>query len=160
MALLPGGRRALREYLARTKSSGELKKQTIARAVQLTQVQQAELQAVLQKLWSNVACTCPYHLDIRPKHGYESRVIKDSYTAEQYGDWLELACSDLAVVGTDSNGRPRLCFGPNTDFPNYTYTLVAPVTSDALCNVHISDVIPSGLPPGTTKPPASGAETK
>ena len=81
----------------------------------------------------------------------DSRIIKDKFSPGQYGDWLELACSDLAVVGTDAIGRPRLCFGPNTDYPNCSYTLIAPVTSDALGKVYIGDVFPAGLPAGAKK---------
>lgn len=161
MAILPGGQRALREYLARTKASGgEAKKEVIRRAVQLTPVQQAGLQAILQAVWRNDDYICPPILDIRPKHGWDSRVVKDGFAPEQYGEWLELACTDLALVGTDANGRPRLYFGPNIDFPNYSYTLITPVTSDALGTVYIGDVYPSGLPAGAKKPPTSGTETK
>jgi len=151
MALLPGSQRALLDYLASAKASGDAKKQTIARAVKLTAIQQSRLQAALQALWRRADYICPQYIDLRPLHGYASRVLKDNFPPEQYGDWLVLACSDLAVVGTDTRGRPRLCFGPNIDFPDHSYTLVAPVTSDAFGYVHINDVIPSGLPAGATK---------
>lgn len=42
-------------------------------------------------------------------------MVKDGFAPEQYGEWLELACTDLALVGTDANGRPRLYFGPNIE---------------------------------------------
>lgn len=152
MSFLPGGLRALKEYLARMEASGgDAKKETIRKAVQLTEVQHIGLQTILQLMWKNPDYICPTVLDVRPKHGWDSRVMKDGFTPEQYGKWLELGCTDLALVGTDSNGRPRLFFGPNTDFPSYKYTLIVPVTSDALGTVYIGDVYPSGLPAGATK---------
>lgn len=153
MSFLPGGQRAFRAYLIRTKAGGgEAKKEVLRSAVQLTPSQQSGVQTILRRLWRDPDYSCPIVLDVRPKHGWDSRVVKDRFAPEQYGDWLELACSNSALVGEDDKGRPRLYLGPYTDFPKYSYTLIVPITSDALGNVYIGDVYPSGLPAGAKKP--------
>ena len=152
MALTTVGKRVLGEYVARVQASGKLEKLTINGAVKLTPVQQADLQRLLIGLWKRPDYICPPVLPLKPDHGYNSRVMKDGFTGQQYMDWLEAGCSDAAVAGADADGyRIHLGFGPMGDYPNITYRLVVPIHSDSHGRVHVDDVIPKGLPAGTQK---------
>jgi hypothetical protein len=152
MAITTAGRRVLREYITRVESTGKVEKLTIANAVRLTPKQQTDLQNLLVNMWDRPSYICPQNLAIKPKHGYESRVLRDKFSGEQYAEWLEQGCSDAALVEADEYGkRIHLAFGPMGDYPNITYKLVVPVHSDSNGSVHIDDVIPKGLPAGTTK---------
>jgi hypothetical protein len=150
MALNNSGRKAFHSFLERTQATGKIEKFNIKGAVDLTPVQVAALTEVLSALWKR-PYQCPASLDFKPSHGYSSRVIKDGFPPEEYARWMELGCSDTAVVETDGNGRPRLVAGPYGDYPFYNYKLVVPVASDAFGSVAVNDVIPAGLPPGVTK---------
>ncbi|MBJ7309614.1 hypothetical protein ACFOLJ_09710 [Rugamonas sp. CCM 8940] len=144
--------RVLGEYVARVQASGKLEKVTISNAVKLTSQQQADLQQLLVGLWKRADYLCPANVDLKPRHGYNSRVIKDQFTGQQYIDWLEAGCSDAAVAGAAADGsRIHLGFGPMGDYPNITYQLVVPIRSDFFGSVHIDDVIPDGLPAGAKK---------
>jgi hypothetical protein len=152
MAITTVGRRVLREYIARVDSTAKLEKLTIANAVTLTLKQQDDLQNLLMSMWNRPDYICPPNLTLKPKHGYESRVLRDKFSGEQYAQWLEQGCSNTAVVGADAYGqRIHLAFGPMGDYPNITYNLIVPVHSDSNGSVHIDDVIPKGLPAGATK---------
>lgn len=151
MALTSSGKKALRSYIARAQATGQPEKLNIAGAVKLTQTQRTELQQILVQLWKNPNYLCPAILPIKPQHGYKSRVFKDGFPADQFGVWLEFGCSDLAAVGEDSSGRPRLTLGPRRDYPNHEYNLVVPIRSDFHGSVYVDDVIPQGLPAGTKK---------
>lgn len=152
MAITTAARRVLYEYLTRVQTSGKLEKLTIADAVRLTPRQHADLQKLLVKFWKRPDYTCPKDLALKPKHGYNSRVLQDGFSAQQYAEWLEAGCSDAAIVGSDPNGtRIHLAFGPMDDYPNITYRLVVPVHSDSNGSVHIDDVIPKGLSAGAKK---------
>lgn len=151
MALTKGGSKALSQYFERTQASDKVEKFTIKAAVELTPKQQTDIQAILGVLWALASCACPLVLDLKPHHGYASRVIKDCFSAAQYGRWLELGCSDSATVGQDANGRPRLVYAAMIDYPGYRYNIMVPIRSDARGAVHIDDVIPAGLPAGALK---------
>lgn len=151
MAFTKSGLKALNSYLAKTQASGVVEKFTIKGAVQLTEQKRAEIEEILVTLWKRPSYACPLVLDLKPHHGYSSRVIKDQFHATQYGIWIEQGCSDLANVTADGDGRPRLTLGPLLDYPNYQYTLVVPIRSDWHGTVHIDDVIPLGLPKGAKK---------
>ena len=152
MPITTVGWRVLREYIARVDSTGKPEKLTIANAVALTTKQQDNLQNLLMSMWNRPDYICPPNLALKPKHGYESRVVRDKFSGEQYAQWLKQGCSDTAVVGADAYGkRIHLAFGPMGDYPNITYNLIVPVHSDAFGSVHIDDVVPKGLPAGSTK---------
>lgn len=152
MALTTVGRRLLYEYVARVQAKGKLEKVTIANAVRLTPQQQTDLQNLLMQMWNQPDYICPQNLALKPRHGYNSRVLHDGFSGQQYAEWLEAGCSDAAIVGSDSYGnRIHLAFGPMEDFPNITYNLIVPVHSDCNGSVHINDVIPKGLSAGASK---------
>jgi hypothetical protein len=152
MAITTVGRRVLNEYVARVQSTGKLEKLTIANAVSLTPKQQSDLQNLLVNMWDRPDYICPKNLALKPRHGYNSRVLQDGFTGQQYAEWLELGCSDAAIVASDAYGkRIHLAFGPMGDYPNITYNLIVPVHSDSNGSVHIDDVIPKGLAAGATK---------
>ena len=113
---------------------------------------QAALQQLLINLWNRPEYVCPLMLPLMPRHGYESRVIKDQFSGQQYIDWLVVDCSGAAVAAADSRGsRIHLGYGPMSDYPNITYRLEVPVRSDFHGKVYIDDVIPYGLPKGAKK---------
>jgi hypothetical protein len=141
---------ALGKYLDRA-DKGHIGKDTIYQAVVLTASQQNQITAYLRKLWNNSTYNCPPVLDIKPKHGYESRVLKDGFASPIYLEWLILGCSDAAIVDTDDRERPRLKSGLMLDFVGENYHLLVPVRSDVRGVVYVDDVIPKGLPSGSTK---------
>jgi hypothetical protein len=152
MAITTKGRRLLYEYAARVQASGKSERITLDKAVRLTPQQQSDLQNLLVKMWDRPSYICPGELAIKPNHGYNSRVVGDGFSVQQYVAWLEAGCSDAALVRADSHGtRIHLAFGPMGDYPNITYSLVVPVRSDWNGSVHIDDVIPKGLSAGATK---------
>lgn len=154
MALTTVGRRLLYEYIIRLEGNGKAEKLTIANAVRLTTQQQQDLQSLLVSMWNRPEYLCPSSLPLKPSHGYQSRVLQDGFTGHQYAEWLEMGCSDAAVVAADSYGeRIHLAFGPMGDYPNVSYRLVVPVHSDSNGSVHIDDVIPKGLRAGAIKAP-------
>lgn len=85
-------------------------------------------------------------LDIKPQHGYRSRVLKDGFAGSQYVEWLVAGCSDVAEVSTDSVGRPNLIVRPVEDGRQVAYDILVPIRSNQDGRVHIDDVIPKGLP--------------
>lgn len=146
MAITPGGLRKLEEYIEACKQAGGAVPRNIARAVALTEEQRAALTAILTAYWRK-SYACPALLDIKPQHGYQSRVGKDGYDPADYLLWLVTGCSDVAAATTDPTGRPRLEIKALNDDKGRTYDLVVIVSCDARGNVHINDVIPKGLPP-------------
>lgn len=144
MAFRPDAHKQLIRYVEAV--SGEPNKETIRGAVLLTEDQRASLEFILRKLWGRTDYRCPLNLDVKPQHGYRSRVLKDGFTAEKYAEWLVAGCSDTATVGTDANGRPHLLVAGTVD-GNHVYDIVVPIRSDASGYVHVDDVIPKGLPP-------------
>jgi hypothetical protein len=151
MALTKDGKKALGTYFAKIQPWGEVPKMTITAAIKLTDKQRDGIEEHLIALWNQPSYTCPAILDLKPRHGYISRVIKDQFPVTQYEEWLDKGCSDLAIVATDNCGRPRLVVATMRDYPKYTYSIVIPIRSDAHGSVHIDDVIPEGLPKGAKK---------
>ena len=141
---------ALGKYLDRA-DTGSVGKDTIYQAVVLTSAQQNQITAYLRELWHNEQYICPAVLDIKPKHGYESRVLKDGFSSNTYKEWLILGCSDAAIVDVDERDRPRLKSGLMLDFVGIDYRLLVPIRSDIRGVVYVDDVIPKGLPSGATK---------
>lgn len=150
MAVIPDAHRALTIYNQRAHANGP-ENLTIWDAVILTHVQQDGLTKALTEFWRR-KYICPRILDIKPKHGYESRVIKDGYSGDQYVEWLVAGCSDVAVVDTnDHRGRARLAIYGVEDHHSVTYDILIPIASDAHGRVHVFDVIPRGLNPRQKK---------
>ena len=65
----------LREYIARVDATGKPEKLTFANAVVLTPKRQDALQNLLMSMWNRPDYMCPQKLALKPKHGYESRVL-------------------------------------------------------------------------------------
>lgn len=146
MAITASGQKALANYSRESKRRGQAFKFTISGAVVLTDAQRQGLSGVLSEFWGRTY-DCPAVLDIKPQHGYRSRVEKDGYAVEDFVLWLVAGCSDVAEVSADPSGRPRLVVRNMADDKGRDYTLIVIVSSDAHGHVHINDVIPKGLPP-------------
>jgi hypothetical protein len=144
MAITIPAQRVLGEYVARAQSTGVAEKLVINNAVNLTPQQQLDIQKFLTAVWDR-PYICPPVLPIMPKHGYESRVLKDGFSGQEYVDWLVAGCSDAAVVDLYAGSRIFLRFGPMLDYPNVTYHLEVPIHADASGKVHIMSVVPKGL---------------
>lgn len=138
---------ALGKYLDRA-DAGSIGKDTIYQAVVLTPAQQSQITNYLRELWANARYTCPAVLDIKPRHGYESRVLKDVFSSSTYKEWLILGCSDASIVDVDDRDRPRFKSGLMLDFVGIDYHLLVPIRSDVRGVVYVDDVIPKGLPSG------------
>ena len=150
LALLTSAHKALCKYVQRASKSGP-DNSSIVGAVNLTLKQRDALSAALTKYWKR-PYLCPKTLDIKPRHGFESRVLKDGFSAETYVDWLALGCSDSAVVDTNEQlGRARLATYGVSDTLGERYDILVLISSDAHGRVHIFDVIPRGLEPRRKK---------
>jgi hypothetical protein len=150
MALTSQALTALKKYIARA-DTGSIGKDTIYKAVVLTTKQRIEVTQHLQALWNNPDYQCPDVIDLKPRHGYESRVIKDGFPSEQYIQWLLDGCSDQSGVAIDDRERPRLETGLFLDYVGAGYHIHVPIRSDARGVVYVDDVIPKGLASGSTK---------
>lgn len=151
MAITHIGHTWLLNYIRDAAALGGAPKGTAKKAVVLTAAQQAGLTGLLRALW-NEQYQCPAILDIKPQHGYRSRVFKDSYLPEDFVEWLVAGCSDVAEVGSqEETGRPMLIVRGVQGRWAKPFDIIVPVRSDALGYVHIDDVIPKGLPPRQKK---------
>lgn len=145
MAITPGAHKKLEAYAQNCLAAGKALRQVVDRAVVLTATQQQELTLILSAFWRR-DYPCPPILDILPQHGYQSRVIKDGFSADDYVLWLVAGCSDVAMASTGPGGRPRLEVQVTNDDKGRSYTLLTIISCDAHGRVHINDVIPKGLP--------------
>lgn len=150
LAIIVAAHKALNAYLEQSQKEGKPLNVTVFGAVCLTLEQQTAVSAALTAYWCR-DYRCPKILDIKPRHGYESRVLKDGFSGEQYVEWLVAGCSDVAVVSCDGQGRPRLVVRCVQDQHPAVYDIVVPINSDAHGKVHISGMIPSGLEPRQKK---------
>lgn len=152
MALTTDAHRALLLYVSQAREQDEPHKATIHKAVILTAGQRDKIAAILSAFWGT-EYRCPPELDLKPQHGYRSRVIKDGFSAERYVEWLVLGCSDVAQVAQDDRGRPHLAIAcvKEKDTPGGSYTLQVPIRSTAGGYTHVDDVIPKGLKPKQKK---------
>jgi hypothetical protein len=146
----------LRMYVEQALRSGVAHRATAKEAVALTRQQHADLEASLRVFWAR-PYPCPRVLDLKPQHGYRSRVEKDGFHADEFVRWLVAGCSDVAEVATQSNGRPYLVLRSVQEAGKGDFDLIGPITSDQLGYVHVFDVIPKGLParrsPNKKQPP-------
>ncbi|HEY4292483.1 hypothetical protein [Luteibacter sp.] len=149
MALTPSAAKALASYCVQASEAGDPPRATIKGAVVLTIEQQEGITYYLSAFWAGDV-KCPIVLDLKPQHGYRSRVLKDGFTGDQYAEWLAVGCSDVAEVSADRNGRPNLIVRAVDDGRRVTYDVMVPIRSTQDGYVHIDDVIPLGLP-GKTK---------
>jgi hypothetical protein len=141
----------LLNYIRDSAVAGQALKGTAKKAVALTEEQHTRLTGFLRMRWSD-QYECPKVLDIKPQHGYQSRVVRDGFLAEDYVEWLVAGCSDVAEVRAEPDGsRPYLIVPDVKDRWAKTFNLVIPITSDAHGYVHVFDVIPKGLPPRNKK---------
>lgn len=150
MALTVAAHKALTMYVERADIDGPAK-QTIVRAVALTLAQKQAAELILREYWGQPSYACPSILDLKPQHGYRSRVQKDNYPSPRYVEWLVAGCADVAAVRADPSGRPQLLVAGVEDETGHTYDLLVPIRSDVHGYVHIDDVIPKGLPPRQKK---------
>lgn len=153
MAFRPDAHKQLLRYAEDAAELALPHKATIADAIVLTADQRLAIEKTLREYWANVSYACRLSLDVKPQHGFASRVLKDGFSPEQYVEWLVAGCSDIAVVGTDSHGRPALVVADIVDERAVGYDLIVPIRSDVRGYVHIDDVIPKGLPPKKKQPP-------
>lgn len=153
MALTSDAIKALQLYIEKCRAVG-VHKTTIFNAVVLTPSQCQSITALLSDYWSNSEYVCPKVLDIKPHHGYSSRVEKDGFTPEQYLEWLITGCADVASVSNDDQGRPFLLLNvTNDDVFKIPFQIQVPIRSDAKLYVHIDGVIPRGIMPKKKQPP-------
>lgn len=156
LAITPGAHRKLEAYASKCLRVGKALPKTIDLAVVLTDEQQAALTHILSEFWGR-PYPCPNPIDVLPQHGYQSRVLKDGFSPEDYVLWLVAGCSDLAAAAVGVGGRPRLELPVTCDEKGRSYTLHTIISCDAHGRVHINDVIPKGLPPAKKKATPSAA---
>ena len=156
MVMTPDAHRWLLHYVEQARASGLPHRATAKAAVALTVRQHAQLEARLKAYWG-AHYACPAVLDLKPEHGYRSRVDKDGFTPDDYVEWLVAGCSDVADVATQPNGRPYLFVCDVHDGWDRPFDLIVPITSDHFGYVHVFDVIPKGLPARRHKKTAPSA---
>lgn len=144
MALTSTAVKALALYCKQVTEESGPPKATIKGAVVLTSSQQEALTYYVSAFWKR-DLTCPRILDLKPQHGYKSRVLKDGFTGEQYAEWLAVGCSDVAEVSTDKHGRPNLIIRGVDDGRRVSYDVMVPIRSTQDGYMHVDDVIPLGL---------------
>ena len=146
MAITRFAHRWLQDYVREAQRTGVAPKGTAKEAVILTARQRAGLTALLKVQWG-AHYVCPAVLDIKPQHGYQSRVERDGFPVDDYIEWLVAGCSDIAEVAAQPNGRPYLVVRDVRGRWATSFDLIVPITSDHFGYVHVFDVIPKGLPP-------------
>ncbi|MCC8364144.1 hypothetical protein LK996_13785 [Lysobacter sp. A6] len=145
MAITADAHRWLLRYVEHVAVSGVPQNATAKQAVALTRLQQAHLTRHLTAYWGK-PYECPRVLDLKPRHGYASRVLKDGFDPTDFVEWLVAGCSDVAEVAVQENGRPFLILPAVDARWSCDFELIVPITSDAFGYVHVFDVIPKGLP--------------
>ncbi len=155
LALTPSAVVALNLYCAQAAELGTPHKFTIREGVIVTNTQRDRITQYLSDFWRK-PIECPLLLDLKPHHGYASRILKDGFTAEQFAEWLAAGCSDVSEVSTDFNGRPNLILRAVSDHHAVVYDILVPIRSSAEGYVWVDDVIPKGLN-GRQKKAASSA---
>ncbi|NUS60929.1 MAG: hypothetical protein HOQ01_08275 [Lysobacter sp.] len=145
MAITEDAQRWLMRYVEHAAVSGVAHNATAKQAVALTCLQQAHLTRHLTAYWGK-PYECPRVLDLKPRHGYASRVLKDGFAPVDFVEWLVAGCSDVAEVRVQGNGRPYLIVPAMDGRWSCNFDLIVPITSDAFGYVHVFDVIPKGLP--------------
>ena len=158
MPLTSSGKKALKHYCTTaTNSGGNPPKFNIAEAVKLTPAQREAVSAALTRAWGR-AYICPFGLDIKPRHAYESRIIKDQYPISDLILWFELGCSEGATVHSEpAGGRTCLVYEGWTQY-DQRFDIRVLISADTHGNVHIFDVIPKGLEPIKQKKAAPSAD--
>lgn len=137
--------------MVRASKQGALPEQLrIREAIVLTNNQIVRVSEILTALWRR-EYLCPAILDLRPTHGFESRILKDGYSLARYVEWLVLGCSDAAEVAAEQSGRPHLLVRDVCDEGSQKYDIVVPLRSDYRGVVHVDGVIPRGLSPRRKK---------
>jgi len=139
------GLQALSDWISDAAKHGPSKQQIYA-AVRLSAAQRASAEQLLRAYWRREDYGCPATLDIKPLHGYLSRVVKDGFSPWRFEQWLIRGCEDDAIAAADDRRRPRLVVPNRADFAPRRYDLIVPLRSDSNGTVFIDDVIPIGLP--------------
>ena len=103
--MTPSAVKALQNYIARADAAGEARKVTIFKAVVLTKAQRTEVELLLTGFWKK-PMGCPLLLDIKPQHGYRSRVLKDGFTGQN------TPSGSLRVVRTSRRSQTILWGAP------------------------------------------------
>lgn len=150
-ALNDSGKNALSVLLRQYEESGA-KPASISNAIDLTEPQRKALAEALAAQWGR-EFPVPSSIGLKPKHGYESRVLKDGYSADDYRRWLISAAEDGATLGVDYMGRPGLLNEFVDPVRNNSYQVKMPIRSDSAGQVYADDVIPMGLKPPKKKMP-------
>jgi len=153
VALTPSAHAALLWYVEQAQRTGPFK-HSIQKAIVLTEVQRQEASAILTAFWGR-QFECPLLLDLRPMHGYESRILKDGFWPERYVEWLVIGCADVAEIGADYRGRPNLRVrGVEEPTTSAIFDVLVPLRSTSEGVVLVDDVIPQGLDAPKKKQPS------
>ncbi len=123
---------------------------TLHKAIELTPSQQNGLEGAFSQQWGK-QYPVPGAIDLKPKHGYESRVLKDGFSSSDYVKWLENGAADEATVTVDRLGRPALTNQFVDPTRGTSYSVRIPIRSDSSGAVYADDVIPA-IKPQTKTP--------
>jgi hypothetical protein len=126
--------------------SGAPRKATIKNAIVLTDVQRTAITLCVSAFWGR-GISCPRLLDIKPRHGFVSRISNDGFGREQCMAWLKVGCSDSAEVSVDRMGRPHLV-ATWAARGTSVHPVLVPIRSTNDGVIYVDDVIPKGVWPG------------
>lgn len=151
-ALRPDVIPILRSMLQRF-AEGETKPRTIRDAIELTPAQRAGVAQGLQAQWGKPV-EVPASLDLKPLHGFTSRVIQDDYSVDDLLRWYVSGADDAAIprFGANAIGRQQTGLVNRYSDParGKEYEVTLPVHSDAFGRVWTDSVIPD-IPPNRPK---------
>lgn len=142
-ALNPAARDRLHAILQEYERTGPTAR-SISNAIDLTPQQREGIAKILSEQFGR-PIPVPPSIALKPRHGYESRVLKDGFTTEDLLRWFVAGSDDSAAAVADRRGRAGLLgrdAGTSTKIPaNVRLT----VRGDALGNVYADDVIPEKI---------------
>lgn len=120
-----------------TQASGNLRG-----AIDLTSTQQSELQNLLRQQYPTIEV--PSAIPYKARHAYDSRVLKDGFSAADVQNWSVSGAADNAKA-IEHQGRAALLNIFDDVSRGKSYDVRMPIRGDALGNVWADDVIPVGL---------------
>jgi hypothetical protein len=113
----------------------------------LTGKQQSDLKRHLDQNWDpKYRHEVPRFIPAKLKHGYDSRVVRNKFSTDQFIDWIKAAGSDKAIIG--STEKPKKV-GLKSDYTNpktgKTYPVILTIDASSAGNFLVTSVIPVGV---------------
>ncbi len=141
--LNPSAIHRLQEILGQYDRKGPTSR-TIREAIDLTPQQRTQIESHLSEQFGR-HMPVPSSIDLKPRHGYESRVLKDGFSSDDLLRWFVAGADDSAKVVTGARGRIGLLGRDPGTATSRPADVRLTVRGDAFGNVYADDVIPEGV---------------